>query len=68
MPLSAERWTLTAEYERNLRREHARLHPNGYFKSGRPCLICMLLDKIDSLRSEVQSWESDFEEAVNARS
>lgn len=34
---------LTAERERNLRRDHERMHPEGLTKSGRVCDICLLL-------------------------
>lgn len=34
---------LTAERERNLRRDHERMHPDGLTQSGRVCDVCMLL-------------------------
>lgn len=46
----SERWVLTAERERNMYRYHARLHPNGKTKTGRPCEICMLLDALEDAR------------------
>lgn len=43
---SIRRSHLTAEKERNLRREHERLHPDGLKRSGRPCEMCMVLDAL----------------------
>lgn len=34
---------LTGERERGLRREHARLHPDGLMRSGKLCDVCLLL-------------------------
>lgn len=34
---------LTAERERGLRREHARMHPDGLTRSGLVCDVCLLL-------------------------
>ncbi len=37
------RGLLTAERERDMRREHARMHPDGLMRSGKVCDICLLL-------------------------
>ena len=37
---------LSAERERNLRREHHRLHPDLLTKSGRVCIVCLLLRRL----------------------
>lgn len=46
---------MTAERERNLRRNHQLRHPGGLFSSGRPCEVCMTLAEITRLR-EAQEW------------
>lgn len=43
---------LTAERERNLRREHHRMHPDLLTKSGRVCIVCLLLRRLSLERQE----------------
>lgn len=37
---------LTAEKERNLRRDHGRMHPDGLLRSGKVCDVCLLLGSL----------------------
>lgn len=37
----------TAEKERNLKRDHARMHPDGLMRSGKICDICLLLAALE---------------------
>jgi hypothetical protein len=45
--------TLTPERERNMRREHARLHPDGLLPGGRVCDVCLVLTQLDVEREKV---------------
>lgn len=44
---------LSAERERNLRREHERLHPDALMRSGKVCDVCLLLDALRYTRKSV---------------
>lgn len=44
---------LTAEKERNLRREHERLHPHALMRSGRVCDVCLLLAALKEDRRRI---------------
>lgn len=51
-PSADPAYELTPERERNLRREHARAHPDGLTPiSRRPCTICLLLARLSHERA-----------------
>ena len=54
---------ITAEMERNLRRTHWRLHPEGVTKTGRVCLVCQLLERLLYERAERQALADKLEHA-----
>lgn len=42
---------ISAERERNMRRDHERRHPSGLLRSGAPCEACLLLETLREERT-----------------